>query len=158
MDENQSKIALLTKEKENLAAELSEAKRNARSAENEKFINELLADNKLVPGQRENALAILNLASDCDNGDLAMLSAGESLVERIKGYMQHQQLLSLPTAGNLQTDRIAFLQKGNHKDTIWRDDGVGLSPAELDHKIKNYMRRYGVDYQNAFNAVTTIGD
>lgn len=69
-------IALLKKENSNLLAQLNSAKKRERNHENERFIDELLKTNKLVPGGRENALALLNLAADVDHGDLALLSAG----------------------------------------------------------------------------------
>ncbi|WP_424407206.1 hypothetical protein [Pasteurella sp. PK-2025] len=135
----------LKQENKRLTAELSQSKAKNLEQENSRYIDGLMQEGVLFPSQKDDALALLNIATGYDSGQVITLSEGESLEGKVKA------LLSTINKVNLSMQTIE-LGMGN-KPTIWRAD-ENATPGELDKQIKRYMQLHNVDYKTAFQKLT----
>ncbi|WP_424405262.1 hypothetical protein [Pasteurella sp. PK-2025] len=135
----------LKQENKRLTAELSQSKAKNLEQENSRYIDGLMQEGVLFPSQKDDALALLNIATGYDSGQVITLSEGESLEGKVKA------LLSTINKVNLSMQTIE-LGMGN-KPTIWRVD-ENATPRELDKQIKRYMQLHNVDYKTAFQKLT----
>ncbi|OOS00997.1 hypothetical protein B0186_05350 [Canicola haemoglobinophilus] len=143
--DNNEELEKIKQENQRLNKALSESKKENIRIQNNLFIDELMGQGKLFPSQKDDALALLSLATDYDEGGVVYLNEGEKLADKVKALLDKLNIinLSMQTA-TLETPR---------KNTKWREEEK-LSKDELDRKIQNFMRAYNLTYEQAFNVIT----
>lgn len=115
------------------------------------FIETLLNQNILAPSQKDKALAILNYASQNQEG-IAEYSEGQNLQEQIKDFLKSQP----PINSRMQTEGMTKPQTGEYSEIIQknrRGDTEFPDPYTLHNIVLQYQRRFDCSYDEAFKAV-----
>lgn len=143
--DNNDELDKIKQENQRLNKELAESKKENIRIQNNLFINELMENGKLFPSQKDDAVTLLSLATDYDEGGVVYLNEGEKLADKVKALLNKLNIINL----SMQTESIDIPKK----PTKWREEGK-LSKDELDRKIQNFMRIYNLNYEQAFNIIT----
>ncbi|MBE2893459.1 hypothetical protein [Spirabiliibacterium falconis] len=146
----QTEIDRLKAENEQLKAQLNQSKNDG----NANFIDDLIAQGKLIPKHRARSLELLNYANNFDNGETLTFSEGENLTQKIKDFFQElPQVICFEEIAT--TERAATINDSASRVT-YADD----TPPEmiaLDQEIRAYMGHHNTDYLTAFNIITKKG-
>lgn len=140
--EDQQKMADLEAENARLKAEQAQAKKEAEAKENAEFAEGLVAEGKLLPKQKEAALALLNT-------DFGSAEFGE---DDFKGNLK-AFLGELPKSiefGEAATkEKVATADD----DSVQYAEGTSAEAIETDQAVRAYMKEHNVGYVAAFNAI-----
>lgn len=140
--EDQQKMADLEAENARLKAEQAQAKKEAEAKENAEFAEGLVAEGKLLPKQKEAALALLNT-------DFGSAEFGE---DDFKGNLK-TFLSELPKS--IEFGEAATKEKATtaDDDSVQYAEGTSAEAIETDQAVRAYMKEHNVGYVAAFNAI-----
>jgi hypothetical protein len=140
----QSEIENLRLENERLKQQIKQENK----LKNEEFASELVKRGTLTPANKEQAVELLNYADDYDNGEVLNFNEGETLLTKLKNFLNNQKTL-------IHLNRELSADDGFESESGIQQyaENTPKQTVELDKKIRAYMQQHGVDYQTAFNAV-----
>lgn len=117
---------------------------------NEEFLNDLIAQGKLAPVAKAQAVELLNYAFTIDQGETLDFAEGETLLQKMMDFFNAQpQIISF---GEIATKARAGSQ--DQFDVVEYHEDTPPELIDLDQKIRAYAKNNGVDYKTAFNIIT----
>ncbi|MBN6064791.1 hypothetical protein [Aggregatibacter actinomycetemcomitans] len=143
----QAEIERLKSENQRLKQQLNQDEK----AKNEQFADELVNKGVLMPANKSQAVELLNYASDYDNGEVLNFSEGESLLSKVKQFLDSQ-----PPRIHLHRELSA--DDGTIEQTTQYAENTPKDVIALDKRIRAYMHEKGVDYKTAFNEIHSTGE
>lgn len=142
----QEEIDRLKSENQRLKQQLNQDEK----AKNEQFANELVNKGVLMPANKLQAIELLNYAGDYDNGEALNFSEGETLLNKVKQFLEGQPRIYL--------HRELSADDGMEEQTTQYAENTPKNVIALDKKIRAYMHEKGVDYKTAFNEIHSTGE
>lgn len=142
----QAEIERLKSENQRLKQQLNQDEK----AKNEQFANELVNKGVLMPANKPQAVELLNYACDYDNGEALNFSEGETLLNKVKQFLNSQPRIYL--------HRELSADDGMAEQTTQYAENTPKDVIALDKKIRVHMYEKGVDYKTAFNEIHRIGE
>lgn len=145
--DEQAELQRLRQENLELKRTAAQEKYDRQKAENASFAESLIADGKLAPIAKEQALALLDGALAVQSGH-AEFGETVDLLALSKAFLQAQpSVVEFGEVAKAQTYEGEFLQYAETDDP---------DRVELDKKVRAYIKQHNVDYATAIKAVLKI--
>lgn len=143
----QAEIDRLNAENAQLRAQLAD-KRKAEIAD---YADGLISQGILCPRVAGQVIDLLNYAEAYDNGDVVSFNEGESLTTKLKAFLEAQPKI-------VEFSEVATPARAHNseydEEFVDYADNVPTETINLDKQIRAYMKAHGVDYTEAFSAIT----
>lgn len=120
---------------------------------NERFIDSLINKGTLIPRLKNQAVELLNYATDFDNGEELCFSEGESLSQKIQALLNEQPQVICFEEVATKENAIG----GEIVDIVKYSEDTPPEMIELDQQIRTYMQQNNTDYTTAFEIITKKG-
>lgn len=143
----QAEIEHLKSENQRLKQQLNQDGK----ANNEQFANELVNKGVLMPANKSQAVELLNYAYDYDNGEVLNFNEGETLLNKLKQFLNNQPC-------RIHLHRELSADDDITEPTAQYAENIPKDVIALDKKIRAYMHEKGVDYKTAFNEIHSTGE
>ncbi|WP_439291530.1 peptidase [Lonepinella koalarum] len=140
--EDQQKLAELEAENAKLRATQAEMAKAATEKDNAEFAESLLNAGKLIPRQKEAALALLN--TDFDSVEFAESDFKQHLKAFLSELPKAVEFAEQATKENVATAP---------DETVEYAEGTSPESIQADQAIRTYMKEHNVGYAVAFNAI-----
>ncbi|MFU2058626.1 hypothetical protein ACLSZY_03220 [Avibacterium volantium] len=142
------KLAVLSEKNKQLEKDNEALRKQLQKERNEDFIEELIKNLHILPGQRELAREIISLTDTFDESGIVTLKEGEAgLASKIKALLKSRGTiinLSMQTERERTRELLEQTAEERHK----------AEGEALDRDIMFYMKRHKVSYKQAFLAIT----